>query len=187
MAVVNALWYIGRGTGVMTLVLFSIVVSLGIATRAAQPVFGLPRFAVTAIHRSASLLALVFLAIHIVTMLIDPSAPLYVIDVVVPFAGPYRALWLGLGTIALELIVALIVTSLLRNRIGLRVWRFVHWAGYLAWPVAIAHALGTGTDNTQPWLWAVAIACGVLVVASVWWRLSIRPVREPMRQPVGAA
>jgi sulfoxide reductase heme-binding subunit YedZ len=176
----SALWYIGRGTGVVTLVLFSIVVALGIATRSAQPVLGLPRFAVTAVHRSASLLACTFLAIHIVTMLADPAAPLYLVDIVVPFAGPYRALWLGLGTIAMELIVALVVTSLLRPRIGLRAWRFVHWAGYLAWPVAILHAVGTGTDNGQPWLWAVVAACVALVLASVWWRLSIRPVRQPV-------
>lgn len=176
----NALWYIGRGTGVVTLVLFSVVVALGIATRSAQPLFGLPRFAVTAIHRSASLLGLVFLAIHVGTMLADPSAPLYALDVLVPFAGPYRALWLGLGTIAMELIAALIVTSLLRPRISLRVWRFVHWAAYLAWPVAIAHALGTGTDNGAAWLWSVAVACGVLVLGSVWWRLSMRPVRQPV-------
>lgn len=176
----NALWYVGRGTGVVTLVLFSIVVALGIATRSARPVLGMPRFAVTAVHRSASLLALVFLGIHIVSMLVDPSAPLYLVDVVVPFAGPYRALWLGLGTIAMELIVALVVTSLLRPRIGLRTWRFVHWAAYLAWPVAILHSVGTGTDNGQPWLWAVVVSCGVLVLASLWYRMSIRPVRAPV-------
>ncbi len=168
----SALWYVGRGTGVVTLVLFSLVVALGIATRSARPVFGLPRFAVEWVHRGASLLALVFLIIHVGTMLLDPYAPLRLLDVVLPFAGPYRAFWLGLGTIAAELLVAVLVTSLLRQRIGYRVWRFVHWAAYLSWPVAVVHALGTGTDNGSVWLWLVAACCVGIVLACVGWRLS---------------
>jgi len=168
----NALWYLARGTGVMTLILFSVVVALGIATRSARPVFGLPRFAVVAVHRSASLLSLVFLVIHVGTMLLDPSAPLRLVDVLVPFAGPYRPFWLGLGTLAAELLVAVLVTSLLRQRIGYRVWRFVHWSAYAAWPVAVGHAVGTGTDNGSVWLWLTVAGCVGLVAACVAWRLS---------------
>ena len=59
-----------------------------------------------------------------------------------------------------------------RQRIGYRVWRFVHWAAYLSWPVAVVHALGTGTDNGSVWLWLVASGCVGLVAACVGWRLS---------------
>lgn len=169
---VNALWYVARGTGVIALVLFSLVVALGIGVRSARPLFGLPKFAVIAVHRTASLLALVFLAIHIVTMLFDPYAPLRLMDVLLPFVGPYRPFWLGLGTIGAELLVALVITSLLRHRIGLRAWRFVHWLAYAAWPVAIVHAVGTGTDNGRVWLWLIVAGCGALVGSCVWWRLS---------------
>jgi len=168
----NALWYTARGTGVVALVLFSLVVALGIGVRSARPLFGLPKFAVVAVHRGASLLALVFLGLHIVTMLLDPVAPLRLVDVLVPFAGPYRTVWLGLGTVAAELLVAVIITSLLRQWIGHRAWRFVHWAAYAAWPVAIVHAVGTGTDNTALWLWAVVAGCVGLVAACLVWRMS---------------
>ncbi|HEX4704507.1 MAG TPA: ferric reductase-like transmembrane domain-containing protein [Pseudonocardiaceae bacterium] len=167
-----ALWYVGRGTGVVALVLFSVVVALGIATRAARPLFGLPRFAVLAVHRGASLLSLVFLVIHVFTMVLDPSAPLRLVDVIVPFAGPYRPFWLGLGTVAAELVVAVIVTSLSRHRIGYRAWRFVHWAAYVMWPVAVAHAIGTGTDNGRLWLWLTVAGCVALIGVCIGWRLS---------------
>jgi sulfoxide reductase heme-binding subunit YedZ len=186
----DALWYVGRGTGVMTLVLFSLVVALGIATRSARPLFGLPRFAITSVHRSASLLGLAFLVIHVAMMLFDPYAPVSLVNVVLPFVGTYRPFWLGLGTIAAELLVALIVTSLLRQRIGLRAWKFVHGAAYVAWPVAVLHAVGTGTDNGRLWLWLTVGACAALVLASAGWRLSFsppgQPARHPARQPVGA-
>jgi sulfoxide reductase heme-binding subunit YedZ len=168
----NALWYTARGTGVVALVLFSLVVALGIGVRSARPLFGLPKFAVVAVHRGASLLALVFLGLHITTMLLDPAAPLRLVDVLVPFAGPYRTVWLGLGTVAAELLVAVIVTSLLRQRIGYRAWRFVHWAAYASWPIAIFHAVGTGTDNNAAWLWAVVAGCAALVGSCLVWRMS---------------
>jgi methionine sulfoxide reductase heme-binding subunit len=168
----EALWYVGRGTGVVALVLFSVVVALGIATRSARPLFGLPRFAVLAVHRSASLLSLVFLMIHVGTMVLDPVAPVRLVDVLVPFVGPYRPFWLGLGTIAAELVVAVIVTSLVRHRIGYRGWRFVHWLAYVMWPIAVGHAIGTGTDNGRPWLWLIVGGCVGLVGVSVGWRLS---------------
>ena len=170
--VTAAAWYLARGSGVTTLVLFSVVVALGIASRSGRPVAGLPRFAVQAVHRSASLLALAFLGMHIVTLLVDPYAQLRLVDVVVPFIGSYRPLWLGLGTLALDLTVALVATSLLRDRIGARAWKVIHWAAYAAWPVAVLHGLGTGTDAATWWLRAVTAACVALVGAALVWRRS---------------
>jgi sulfoxide reductase heme-binding subunit YedZ len=169
---VTAAWYLARGTGVVSLVLLTVVVALGIATRSGRPAFGLPRFAVTAVHRNASLMAVLLLAIHVGTLLIDPYAHLKLIDVVLPFAGAYRPLWQGFGTLALDLIVTLVVTSLLRHRIGLRGWRAVHWLAYAAWPVALLHALGNGTDAGQLWLRGTAAVCAATVLAAVGWRFS---------------
>jgi sulfoxide reductase heme-binding subunit YedZ len=168
----NALWYLSRGTGVVCLVLFSVVVALGIATRSGRELPGLPRFAVTAVHRNASLLALVLLVIHIGGLLFDPYAQLRLLDVVIPFTGAYRPLWLGLGTLAFDLVIALIVTSLLRHRIGRRAFKVVHWSAYAMWPLAALHGLGNGTDSGRLWLRLVLVACTALVLAAVIWRLT---------------
>src|SRR5205823_2357978 len=138
------------------------------------PAFGLPRFGVTAVHRNASLVALALLAVHVLTLLFDPYAQLRLVDLVVPFGGTYRPLWLGFGTLALDLVVALVVTSLLRHRLGLRSWRAVHWLAYAAWPVAFLHGLGTGTDAGQLWLRAIAFTCAGAVLVAVCWRFSAR-------------
>jgi methionine sulfoxide reductase heme-binding subunit len=170
----NALWYVGRGTGVVSLLLLTIVVALGIATRSGRAIFGLPRFAVATVHRTASLTAVVFLLIHFATLYFDPYAQLHLVDFVVPFTGAYRPFWLGLGTLGLDLIAALIVTSLLRHRIGRRTWRAVHWLAYLSWPVALTHALGNGTDSSTWWLRGIAWGCTMTVLAAVGWRFSER-------------
>lgn len=167
----DALWYLGRGTGVSALLLFSIVVLLGIAVRGGRPVLGLPRFAVTAVHRSVSLVALGLLVVHVTTLLADPYAQLRLVDTVVPFLGAYRPVWQGLGTLALDLVLLLVVSSLLRHRIGPRAWRALHWTAYLCWPGAVAHALGNGTDAGSRWLLALAVGCMAAVAGALSWRL----------------
>lgn len=168
----EALWYLGRGTGLVTLVLLTIVVVLGIGTRSGRPAFGLNRYAVNVVHRNASLLSVMLLGVHMVTLLFDPYAQLRLADLVLPFQGAYRPLWLGLGTLGFDLIVVLIVTSLLRHRLGVRRWRAVHWLAYAAWPVALGHGLGTGTDARTGWLLVTAIGCAAMVVGAIGWRLS---------------
>jgi len=168
----NALWYLGRGTGLVGLVLLTLVVALGIATRSGRRLPGLPRFAVGALHRNASLLAVTLLAVHVTTLLFDPFAQLKLVDLVVPFQGAYRPFWLGLGTLGLDLIAALVLTSLVRQRLGVRAWRAVHWLAYAAWPVALLHSLGTGTDVGMTWMQLTAAGCTLVVVAAIGWRYS---------------
>ncbi|MFI5930865.1 ferric reductase-like transmembrane domain-containing protein [Actinoplanes sp. NPDC051494] len=187
----DALWYFGRGTGLVSLVLLSVVVALGVGARSGRTAFGLPRFAVNLLHRNAALLAVVFLAGHVLSLYFDPYAQLRFFDLFVPFGGAYRPFWLGLGTVGLDLIVALVVTSLLRRRLGARAWRAVHWLAYLCWPVAVLHGLQTGSDGGTWWLRTVTAACAALVIAAVVWRLTPAfarfPGRAPRRQPRSAS
>jgi methionine sulfoxide reductase heme-binding subunit len=171
-ALTDAFWYTARGTGVMCLVLLSVVVTLGIATRSGRPLPGLPRFAVAAVHRSASLLAVTLLAAHVGLLMLDPYAQLRLLDAVLPFTATYRPLWVGLGTLALDLLLAVVVTSLLRHRLGPRTWRLVHWAAYAAWPAAMLHGLRAGTDGGATWFLAVSAGCAAAVGAAVLWRSS---------------
>jgi sulfoxide reductase heme-binding subunit YedZ len=179
--VTDALWYFARGSGVVSLVLLTIVVMLGVGARSGRPVFSLPRFAVSLLHRNAALLAVVFLTGHVVSLLFDPYAQLRLFDLVVPFAGNYRPLWAGFGTLAFDLLIAIVATSLLRNRLGARAWRAVHWLAYLCWPVALLHGLGTGTDRGTWWLWTISLTCAAAVVAAVGWRVSPAFARFPAR------
>jgi methionine sulfoxide reductase heme-binding subunit len=177
----DALWFFGRGSGLVSLVLLSIVVALGIGARSGRPAFGLPRFAVNLLHRNAALLAVVFLAGHVLSLYFDPYAQLRFVDLMLPFAGQYRPFWLGLGTLAVDLLIAIVVTSLLRQRLGVRAWRLVHWLAYLCWPIAMLHGLFTGTDGGTWWLRTVAGLCAALVLAAVGWRLSPGFARFPNR------
>jgi sulfoxide reductase heme-binding subunit YedZ len=168
----EALWALGRGTGVVALVLMTVTVVLGILTRSGRPALGLPRFAVTLVHRNSALIGTVFIAIHVVSLLFDPYAQLNALDFVVPFLGSYHPFWLGLGTVAVDLLIAVVVTGLLRQRIGQRAFRTIHWASYALWPIALFHSIGTGTDAGNILFIRLAVACTATVAGSVIWRLT---------------
>jgi DMSO/TMAO reductase YedYZ heme-binding membrane subunit len=178
----TALWYLARGSGVVAMVLLTAAVVMGIMTSVRWSSPRWPRFVVEFLHRNVALLTVVFLVIHIATVVLDGFAPIGWKDAVLPFASAYRPLWLGLGAVAFDLIVALVVTSLLRHRIGHRTWRVLHWFAYVCWPVAIVHGLGTGTDTKVGVVLVVNVMCVVAVLASVWWRLAVGwPARTGVR------
>lgn len=170
----EALWAFGRASGIVALILFTVTVVLGIVTRSGRPLPGIPRFSVSLVHRNVSLVAVVFLVLHVGTLLFDSYANLSVIDVVVPFVGSFKPFWQGLGTVAFDLVAAIVVTALLRRRLGQRVFRFVHWFTYAMWPIAVLHAVGNGTNGTSGWFLLLAVVSAVVVALVVIWRLSAR-------------
>ncbi|HVD02064.1 MAG TPA: ferric reductase-like transmembrane domain-containing protein [Candidatus Dormibacteraeota bacterium] len=170
------LWYATRGAGAVSLILLSAVTVLGILSASRYEAPGWPRFVTTGFHRNLSLLAVVFLALHIVTAVVDPYTSLGWTTVLIPFTSSYRTLWLGLGTVAFDLLLAILATSLLRRFIGQPVWRGVHWLAYACWPIAVLHGLGTGTDAWSFWLLVIQSACVLAVVTAIIARLTMAPV-----------
>jgi sulfoxide reductase heme-binding subunit YedZ len=168
----SPLWYATRATGVVALLLLTATVVLGVAGSARFATPRWPRMITAGLHRSMSLLAVAFVTAHVLTTVLDSYAPIGWFSAVVPFTSPYRTFWLGLGTIAFDLLLAVVITSLLRVRLGYRSWRAVHWLGYASWPVALWHGLGTGTDSRLPWLLALDAVCVTAVACALGWRLS---------------
>jgi methionine sulfoxide reductase heme-binding subunit len=165
------LWYLTRATGLVALVLLTASMALGLLSSVRYATQAWPRFVTAGLHRNVSLLALAFTVVHIITTLADTFVPIHLQDVVIPFISAYRPVWLGLGAIAFDLLVALTITSLLRSRMRYRSWRLVHWGSYLCWPVAVVHGLGTGTDTAVRWVLALTVACVLVIAGLVAWRL----------------
>jgi ferredoxin len=160
-------------TGVISLVLLSAALVLGILLDRRVRLPGLPRFGGLSLHRYAALLALTFLAVHIGTAVAGTYARIGLISIVVPLVSGYARGWIALGTVATDLMVALVATSLLRRHLSYRIWRLVHWVAYACWPAAIAHSIGTGNGMRSGRLLDLAIACGAAVLAASAWRVVI--------------
>jgi DMSO/TMAO reductase YedYZ heme-binding membrane subunit len=176
---------VARATGVVSLAFLTASVLLGILTsfRWSSPTW--PRFVVEFVHRNVSLLVVVFVAAHVVVVVADSFAPIGVVDAFLPFVSAYRPLWLGFGAIAFDLVLALVVTSLLRHRLGYRSWRLVHWLAYLCWPVAVLHGLGTGSDTRSGMVLAITAVCVVLVLVAAGLRLGAALQARPGARAAG--
>ncbi len=168
----TALWYASRATGVVSLVLLSAVMILGILVNRQGRLPGLPRFAVLGLHRNLSLLAVAFVAVHVITAVADSYVSISLAAAVIPFVSAYEPLWLGLGAVSLDLMAALIVTSLLRRHIGRRAWRAVHWLAYASWPVAVVHGVFSSPDLQSGPLFYLALACIAAVIGALAWRVA---------------
>lgn len=160
-------WYLTRATGTVALLLLSAAVALGVLDVARYSSPRWPRFLLDALHRNVSLLAVLFLALHVITTVLDSFTSISIFAAFVPFIGSYRPFWLGLGAISFDLLLALVITSLLRRRLGFSAWRATHWLAYACWPIALVHGLGTGSDVKSGWLLALTIGCVLVVLAAV--------------------
>jgi sulfoxide reductase heme-binding subunit YedZ len=183
----TALWYLTRASGVVSLLLLTAGLVLGILGTVRWRSERWPRFAVVSIHRNLTLFAIAFVALHVVTTVADGYAPVGLKDAVIPFVSKYRPLWLGFGALAFDLLLALVVTSLLRARIGYRAWRAVHWLAYASWPLALVHGLGNGSDARFGWLVIVTVVCAGAVGAAFALRLLRSPGPVPLRAGAGVA
>ena len=171
-------WYTARAAGVVAYALLTSGVLLG--GRARLPRW--PAFAVTDVHRFVSILTGVFIAIHIYALLLDRYAHVSVVTLVVPGASSYRPFWLALGTIALELLLAVALSNVLRKRIGHKRWRRVHYLTFGVWIASTAHGIGAGTDATAGWLRVLYLVSIGMVALAVLWRTgrgAVTPARAP--------
>jgi methionine sulfoxide reductase heme-binding subunit len=179
-------WYVSRATGVVSLLLLTAVMVLGILVNRQGRLPGLPRFAVTNLHRNLSLMSVVFIVIHVITAVIDGYVSVPLISGVIPFTSGYEGFWLGLGAISFDLMLALIVTSLVRGYLSRRLWKAVHWLAYASWPVAFAHSLGSSTDMQHGLLLWLAVLCAAVLAAALIWRLVLMTRQVPRAQRVSA-
>jgi len=181
----TVLWYASRATGVVALLLMTAVVLLGLVVTRQGKVPGLPRFAVTGLHRNLSLVAVVFVLLHVLTAVADGYVNLPLTAAIVPLASPYERLWIGLGAVSLDITIAVIVTSLLRRHLSRRLWRAVHLLAYLSWPVAWLHSISSSRDMLHSWMFLLAAGCALAVVGAVGWRLAAASRDVPRAQRVG--
>jgi methionine sulfoxide reductase heme-binding subunit len=165
------LWYVSRGSGIAALVLLAVVVGLGVAASCRWRTEGVPRFITSSVHRGLSWTLAAVLAVHVVTASLDSFAGISLRDGLVPFVTAYRTVWMGLGTLSVDVGAVVLVSSMLLRQIGYRTWRWLHWLGYACFPLALLHGLATGTDTRSTWSVLLAVSLLFGVVGLVAWRI----------------
>lgn len=186
------LWFLNRSTGISLLVVLSLSAAFGVLTlrgrAAGDGGARLPRFVTQALHRNLALGAMALLLAHAVTAVADEYVDIRWWHALVPWGGTYEPVWLALGTLSLDLMIAVAVTSALRGRIGQRPWKLVHLSSWLAWLAGVVHGVMIGTDLSSPGRWVswsvVPTALSIAVVMCAFgYRVVARPHPIPPKTP----
>jgi len=125
-----------------------------------------------ALHQDLAAIGLGLAGIHVVLLGLDATQPLGFAEMLVPFASPYRPLWVGLGQVALYLVGIVTGSFYVRRRIGQRTWRLLHYVTFLAFAFTTAHGIMSGTDTTAPWAWWVYVMSTTIVVFLTVYRIA---------------
>jgi DMSO/TMAO reductase YedYZ heme-binding membrane subunit len=181
----TVLWYASRATGVVALLLLTAVMLLGLLVTRDKRLPGLPRFAVSGLHRNVSLLATAFVAVHVLTAVMDGYVTIPLTAAVVPLTSPYERFWLSVGAVSFDLMIASVITSLLRRHLSRRAWRGIHLTAYVCWPVAWLHSVFSSKDLQQGPLLVIGIGCALAVVGAALWRVTQAGKDVPRAERVG--
>lgn len=177
------LWYVSRATGLASLALLTTVLVLGVVTSGRRRPHGERATTLMGLHRWLSLGMVTFLGVHVATAVAETYVSIDAVSAVVPFTSGYERLWVGLGTLAVDLLVAVTATSWLRHRVPERWWRGVHLTSYLLWPFALVHGFALGTAG-EPLLRGITVACGLVGIGALAWRGSTRNTDAARRSDV---
>jgi len=169
----QTLWFVARGSGIVSLLMLTASACFGLLTVARFWHETWPRFFNLEMHRRIALLSVVFTAIHIVTVILDPFAKLGWDSALIPMVSTYRPLPVAMGVVATYLLAALVITGLLRTHMPPRLWRAIHWTSYAMWPLALAHSFFSGSDAGSIWMLAIGALCLGAVGACLLWRVSV--------------
>jgi predicted ferric reductase len=178
-------WYATRLLGLLSYlaitgsVVYGLLLSTGILDAIAH------RTVSFTLHQDLSGIGLGLAMVHAAVLMIDTSVPYTPFDVLVPFAGPYEPLWVGIGQLSLYLTAIVMLSFYARKRIGQKRWRTLHHVTFLAFLGATFHGLMAGTDSSAPWAFWMYVASAALVVFLTVYRVVLAVVaRVAPSQPM---
>lgn len=151
-------WYVARSAGLTSWLLLTISTGFGIATATRIVGRGQSTAWTLAVHRFLGGLAVAFVGLHVLGIVADSYVHFRVVDVLVPFATSWHPAAVAWGIVGAWLLLAVELTSLVRNRLSQATWRWIHLTSYVLFFAATVHLFTAGTDSYGRWLRVVAIA-----------------------------
>jgi methionine sulfoxide reductase heme-binding subunit len=165
LAAITPLWTTSRAAGIAALLCASLAIAAGLLMALKPAVLRRGRVEVRAAHEALALATFAFIAVHAVSLLLDPVLKPGPAGILVPFASGYERFGTGLGQVAAYGMLGLGLTFYLRRRLGSRRWRSAHRAIPVFWALAALHAALTGTDAGSWWFVVSLGAPGLAGVA----------------------
>jgi methionine sulfoxide reductase heme-binding subunit len=159
-------WVLARVSGLSAYAALAIALISGVALRTAVLDWLGSNRAIRSLHEYATVLWLPLAALHVVTLLLDATARIGVLDVFVPFQAGYGTVAIGLGSLSVDILLAVTVAAYLKRKLRADVWLWIHRLAYVAFALIFFHAVLSGTDFSDPAVSAITwgTAAGLLTL-----------------------
>ena len=173
-------WFVMRSSGLVAVALLTVAVVLGLIGPRLRPTL---RLSAITVHRASSAVGTILIVAHIVLAVLDKWIVLDWPAALVPGVAQWQRWGVALGALAVDLLIAVLLTTATRMR-SPRIWRRVHLLAYPIWALAVGHGLLVGSDAAV--MRALAFGCAGIVALALSVRLLTRPRAVPAEPPVRA-
>lgn len=170
-------WLLARASGLTAYVLLTLSVLAGLVLKS-RPTTRLRPAGVADVHKTLALSGIGALVLHAVSLVLDTTVKVSLAALVVPGLVAYRPAAVAAGVVGGWLFAVITASFWLRKRIGVRMWRRLHWFTYALFGLATIHGITAGTDASQPWARGLYLGALGSVVAATAWRALVPPARK---------
>jgi len=170
------LWVLARVAGLSSYAALAVALVTGIALRTAVLDWLGSNRALRALHEYTTVLWIPLAGLHLVALLLDKTARIGLLDLVIPFHSSYASLAIGLGALSVDVLLLVTVTAFLKRRMNKELWLWMHRLAYVAFALIFLHAVLSGTDFSDPVVSAITWAAAAMLlflalVRAIWGRL----------------
>lgn len=177
-------WYLSRAAGLTSFAALSGSVILGLLLSSKNNPRWLKKPLVFEMHQFLSVLALVFVAVHVAALVFDTHGTFTPLELLVPFAGAFQRFWVGAGILSAWLIAAITASFWMKKRIGHRAWRVIHMGSFAGYLIALGHGVAAGSDTRlAPVYWMYVLSAAAITGLTV---ARINQQSKPARRSVAA-
>jgi predicted ferric reductase len=166
-------WVLSRVGGLASYAALAVALVTGIALRTAVLDWLGSNRALRSLHEYTTVLWIPLAVLHLAALLLDKTSRIGLIDLVLPFHSTYGTLAIGLGTLAVDVLVVVTVTAYLKRRMPSELWKWLHRLSYVAFALIFLHAALSGTDFSDPIVsaitWSTAATLAALALARAFW------------------
>jgi hypothetical protein len=164
-------WYLSRAAGFVsfTILWVSMALGLGITNKLVRVWPGAP--SAFAVHQFTSLLGLAFAAYHGLVLMGDHFVDFSLPRLLIPFSIAYETFWIGLGQVCFYVWLAVVLSFYIRQRIGQKTWRLLHYVNFVVYVMGFMHGIKSGTDSDVPWVSGYFWTSAAILVALLVYRI----------------
>jgi DMSO/TMAO reductase YedYZ heme-binding membrane subunit len=175
------MWYVTRAAATSSYITLALLVILGLIRSMTRLNGGRIAWWLDESHQFLALLTAILMGIHLISLMFDAKIPFSALNILLPFNEPYSEIPVAIGVFTMYGMVVVLASSWLRQRVGHKLWRLLHYLTFAVFAGVTLHGILAGSDSGQPWMIFIYVSASIVVALLTFLRVFTRPTVQPAR------